>query len=122
GAVAASPDWLAPASVQAKVTTTSWLVHVPAAYGTTLLLLSLVVADADATGLVRSMSIPEVEVPKVVTALFPTASEHVPVTVEFVVGPATCCGAVSVCTSFSVEIGVQANETVTAWLVQVPAV
>ena len=68
------------------------------------------------------MSIPELVVPKVVTALFPTASEHVPVTVEFVVGPATCCGAVSVCTWFSVESGVQPKVTVTALLVQVPAV
>src|SRR5438874_8789792 len=29
-AVVATPDWSVPVSVQAKVTTTSWLVHVPA--------------------------------------------------------------------------------------------
>ena len=120
--VCATPDWLAPMSEQANVTTTSWFVHVPAVYETMAPLAFVVVADAVAIGSVRSMSIPAVAVPNVAVELFPAESTHVPWLVAFVTGPSTWIGGVSVAIWLPTAIGTQENDTVTVLLVHTPAV
>ena len=68
------------------------------------------------------MSIPRLAVPKVVLELLPCVSVHVPVTVPFCTGPATCWGGVNELMGVVGPSGVHAKVTVTGSFVHVPAV